>query len=76
MYNYFIIHLLYFFKVIHYHTAITSSTVTICHHIICCHHHSYTLMMVTACYRNVGKQVSHLASVLQTFEIPSLLGIQ
>ena len=35
-------------------------------------------MMVAVCYRNVGKQVSHLASVLQTFEmseIPSHSGL-
>ena len=37
-----------------------------------------SLMMVAVCYRNVGKQVSHLASVLQTFEmseIPSHSGL-
>ena len=35
-------------------------------------------MMVAVCYRNVGKQVSFLASVLQTFEmseIPSHSGL-
>ena len=33
-------------------------------------------MMVAVCYRNVGKQVSHLASVLQTFEMSELRPFQ